>query len=53
MSGAFILAGGSWIFLLFVIFFFFAIVHGFYTRKGSAINQRPYGFPDGWWTRES
>ena len=34
-------AGGSLIFLIFIVLFFFAIVYGFYTRKGSGINQRP------------
>ena len=34
------LAGGSWFFLAFVVFFFFAIAHGYYSRSGSAINQR-------------
>ncbi|MGH2841518.1 MAG: hypothetical protein ACRDKY_11920 [Solirubrobacteraceae bacterium] len=36
------LAGGSWFFLAFVVIFFFAIAHGYYTRTGSAINQRPF-----------
>jgi hypothetical protein len=36
------LAGGTWAFLAFVIVFFFAIAHGYYSRAGSAINQRPY-----------
>ena len=40
------LAGGTWVFLAFVIVFFFAIAHGYYSRSGSAINQRPYN-PDG------
>lgn len=35
------LAGGSLIFLGFIVLFFFALVYGFYTRKGSGINQRP------------
>lgn len=34
-------AGGSLIFLAFLIVFFFAIVFGFFTRRGSGINQRP------------
>lgn len=37
------LADGSFWFLGFLIFAFFAIVWSFYTRPGSAINQRPYG----------
>jgi lipoprotein signal peptidase len=37
------LAGGSGIFLAFIIIFFFAVVYGLYTRKGSGINQRAYG----------
>lgn len=37
------LAGGSLIFLVFIIVFFFAIVFGFYTRKGSGIDQHPVG----------
>jgi hypothetical protein len=36
------LAGGSLIFLIFVIVFFFALVFGYYTRRGSGINQTPY-----------
>lgn len=39
------LAGGIWIFIGFVVLFFFAFVFGFYTRKGSAISQRPYRRP--------
>jgi len=41
------LAGGTWFFLAFVVVFFFAIAHGYYTRTGSAINQRPYSVDDG------
>lgn len=37
------LAGGSWIFLVFIVVFFFAMVYGFYTRKGSGIDQHPIG----------
>ncbi|MEA2194740.1 MAG: hypothetical protein QOG42_1174 [Solirubrobacteraceae bacterium] len=33
---------GLWIFLTFLVLFFFALAHGYYTRTGSAINQRPY-----------
>ena len=40
---AFISGGdGMWMFLTFLVLFFFAICHGYYTRTGSAINQRPY-----------
>jgi hypothetical protein len=39
---AFVLAGGTWIFLGFVLALFFAVAHGYYSRSGSAINQRPY-----------
>jgi hypothetical protein len=42
MLTAFILAGGSGIFLAFVVVFTFATIYGLYTRRGSAINQRPY-----------
>jgi hypothetical protein len=34
--------GGTWIFLIFIVLLFFALVHGFYTWCGSGINQRPY-----------
>ncbi len=43
---AFALAGGSLIFLAFILVFFFALVFGYYTRKGSGISQRPYRRPD-------
>jgi hypothetical protein len=39
---AFALAGGTWVFLGFVVFFFLAVAHGYYSRSGSAINQHPY-----------
>jgi hypothetical protein len=39
---AFVLAGGTWAFLAFVVLFFLAVSHGYYSRSGSAINQRPY-----------
>jgi hypothetical protein len=42
MPIAFAMAGGSWAFLGFVVFLFVAITQGYYTRSGSAINQRPY-----------
>lgn len=35
------LAGGSLIFLAFLIVFFFALVFSYYTKTGSGINQRP------------
>ncbi len=47
MQVAFALAGGSWTFLAFVILFFFAVAHGYYSRSGSAINQRPYNADGG------
>ncbi|HEX8065228.1 MAG TPA: hypothetical protein VF520_01745 [Thermoleophilaceae bacterium] len=37
------LAGGSWIMLGVMIFMFFGVVLGYYTRTGSGINPRPYG----------
>jgi hypothetical protein len=39
---ALILAGGTWGFLGFILALFFAVAHGYYSRTGSAINQRPY-----------
>ena len=42
MTTAFILAGGTWILLGFILALFFAIAHGYYSRSGSAINQHPY-----------
>jgi hypothetical protein len=41
------LAGGSWIFVIFVIVLFFALVFGYYTRRGSGISQTPYRGEDG------
>lgn len=35
------LAGGSLIFLGFIVVFFFALVFSYYTKTGSGINQRP------------
>ena len=32
---------------VFVVLFFVGIVYGFYTRRGSAINQRPQGASQG------
>jgi hypothetical protein len=42
MTTAFILAHGTWAFLVFLLVMFFAVAHGYYSRTGSAINQRPY-----------
>ena len=42
MVTAIALAGGAWIFLAFIVFFTFATIYSLYTRRGSAINQRPY-----------
>ncbi len=36
------LAGGSWIFLAFLIVFFLAIVWGYYTKSGGDIGDRPW-----------
>ena len=43
----FALAGGSFIFLGFVVALFFAVVFGFYTFAGSAINAHPSDGLDG------
>jgi hypothetical protein len=43
MSFVLALANGSWTFVGIVIAIFFAVVFGYYTRRGSAINQHPYG----------
>ncbi len=40
-------AGGSLIFVLFVVLYFLAVVYSLYTRRGSAINQHPYRNPYG------
>ena len=37
------LAGGSLIFLLFLIGFTLAVAYALYGRRGSAITQQPYG----------
>lgn len=37
------LAGGSLIFLAFVVFYTLAVTYSLYTRTGSGINQRPWG----------
>jgi hypothetical protein len=36
------LADGSLIFAAFIVVFLVATIYGLYTRRGSAINQRPY-----------
>jgi hypothetical protein len=38
---------GMWIFLTFLVLYFFALSHGYYTRTGSGINQRPYDATSG------
>jgi Thioredoxin len=38
----FALAGGWWIFLIFVVVFLFAVIFGYYTVGGSGINLRPF-----------
>jgi hypothetical protein len=40
-------AGGTLIFGLFVVLYFFVLVYSMYTRTGSAINQHPYCDPTG------
>ena len=40
--GALTLSGGWWIFAIFLVVFFLAIVFGYYTRRGSGINLRPW-----------
>ena len=48
LSIAFVSGGdGTWMFLTFLVLFFFAICHGYYTRTGSGINQRPYNGTSG------
>jgi hypothetical protein len=44
---ALVSGNGMWMFLAFLVVFFFAICHGYYTRTGSAINQRPYDSTSG------
>src|SRR5882757_8568987 len=41
------LATGWWIFLIFIVVFFFAVVYGYYTVRGSGISQTPYNDPTG------
>ena len=43
----FALAGGSLIFVVFLVIFFFVLVFGYYTVKGSGISKTPYGDVDG------
>ena len=43
MEATFSLAGGAWYFLAFLVVFLFAVTYSLYTRRGSGINQRPYG----------
>ena len=42
----FALAGGTLIFTAVIVVFFFAVVFGYYTRRGSGISQTPYRHPD-------
>jgi hypothetical protein len=37
------MAGGSFIFLAFVVLFLLSVIYGLYTSRGSGISQRPYG----------
>jgi hypothetical protein len=37
------LAGGSLIFLAFILLYTLAVTYSLYTRTGSGINQRPWG----------
>jgi hypothetical protein len=36
------LSGGAFIFIAFVVLFGLSVIYSLYTRRGSAINQRPY-----------
>jgi hypothetical protein len=40
---SFTLADGAWIFLGFCVAALLALAYGYYTKRGSAINQRPHG----------
>jgi hypothetical protein len=42
MLSAVALVGGSWIFGIFLVVMFFAFGWSYYTRRGSAINLRPW-----------
>jgi hypothetical protein len=39
------LAGGALIFGLFLVVFTAAVIYGLYTRRGSGIDEHPYGNP--------
>ena len=39
------LAGGALIFGLFLVVFTLAVTYGLYTRRGSGIDEHPYGNP--------
>ena len=41
MTGLLALAGGSMIFLAFIIIFMLVLVYSYYTKTGSGINMRP------------
>jgi hypothetical protein len=41
------LAGGTIIFIVFVVAYFFVVANALYTRSGSGINQHPYRDPYG------
>ena len=40
-------AGGTAIFVLFVVLYLLVVTYGLYTRAGSGINQHPYNNPYG------
>ena len=40
-------AGGTIIFVVFVVLYFVVVTYGLYTRAGSGINQHPYNNPYG------
>jgi len=37
------MGNGTWIVVMVAVLLFFAVAWGFYTRRGSAFNQRPFG----------
>ena len=41
------LAGGTIVFVVFLVAYFIVISYGLYTRSGSGINQHPYNDPHG------
>jgi hypothetical protein len=43
LLASFQLAGGAWVFAAFVVIWSLSLSYGYYTRRGSAINQRSYG----------